>query len=92
MYIVSRTNATGSEGLAQVDARKWHYAVLASLQVYGPGSARTRTPCRPEDGANKNPETSAHQKTRCYSMGQSTSHRKRTDIQRSHPPRWTSRE
>ncbi|MFB4317566.1 MarR family winged helix-turn-helix transcriptional regulator [Actinomadura sp. 21ATH] len=30
-----------SEGLAQVDARKWHYAVLASLQEYGPGSQAT---------------------------------------------------
>lgn len=27
-----------TEGLARVDARKWHYAVLASLQDYGPGS------------------------------------------------------
>ncbi|GAA3208273.1 MarR family winged helix-turn-helix transcriptional regulator [Actinocorallia longicatena] len=26
------------EGLAEVGARKWHYAVLASLQEYGPGS------------------------------------------------------
>ncbi|MFD4026014.1 MarR family winged helix-turn-helix transcriptional regulator [Streptomyces sp. NPDC058576] len=26
------------DGLVQVDARKWHYAVLASLQEYGPGS------------------------------------------------------
>ncbi|KIZ16804.1 MarR family winged helix-turn-helix transcriptional regulator [Streptomyces natalensis] len=27
-----------TEGLARVDARKWHYAVLASLHEYGPGS------------------------------------------------------
>ncbi len=26
------------DGLVQVDGRKWHYAVLASLQEYGPGS------------------------------------------------------
>ncbi|MEU4538023.1 MarR family transcriptional regulator [Streptosporangium sp. NPDC023825] len=30
-----------TEGLAQADARKWHYAVLASLQEYGPGSQAT---------------------------------------------------
>jgi DNA-binding MarR family transcriptional regulator len=30
-----------NDGLAQVDARKWHYAVLASLQEYGPGSQAT---------------------------------------------------
>ncbi|MFD8757154.1 MarR family winged helix-turn-helix transcriptional regulator [Kitasatospora sp. NPDC059577] len=30
-----------NEGLARVDARKWHYAVLASLQEYGPGSQAT---------------------------------------------------
>ncbi|QKV96160.1 MarR family transcriptional regulator [Streptomyces sp. NA02950] len=33
-----RSDRLISEGLAQVDARKWHYAVLASLQEYGPGS------------------------------------------------------
>lgn len=27
-----------NDGLAQADARKWHYAVLASLEEYGPGS------------------------------------------------------
>ncbi|GAA3411466.1 MarR family winged helix-turn-helix transcriptional regulator [Streptosporangium vulgare] len=27
-----------NEGLAQADARKWHYAVLASLEEFGPGS------------------------------------------------------
>ena len=30
-----------NEGLAQADARRWHYAVLASLQEYGPGSQAT---------------------------------------------------
>ena len=30
-----------TEGLAQVDARRWHYAVLASLQGYGPASQAT---------------------------------------------------
>lgn len=30
-----------NEGLGQVDASKWHYAVLASLQEYGPGSQAT---------------------------------------------------
>ncbi|GGU65779.1 hypothetical protein GCM10010211_33760 [Streptomyces albospinus] len=30
-----------TEGLAQVDARKWHYAVLASLQEHGSGSQAT---------------------------------------------------
>jgi DNA-binding MarR family transcriptional regulator len=30
-----------NEGLGRVDARKWHYAVLASLQEYGPGSQAT---------------------------------------------------
>jgi|tagenome__1003787_1003787.scaffolds.fasta_scaffold19659559_1 DNA-binding MarR family transcriptional regulator len=27
-----------TDGLAKAEARKWHYAVLASLQEYGPGS------------------------------------------------------
>ncbi|MFK8905615.1 MarR family winged helix-turn-helix transcriptional regulator, partial [Streptomyces sp. YS-3] len=30
-----------SDGLAQADARKWHYAVLASLHEHGPGSQAT---------------------------------------------------
>ncbi len=30
-----------TEGLARADARRWHYAVLASLQEYGPGSQAT---------------------------------------------------
>jgi len=33
-----RSDRLINEGLAQVDARKWHYAVLASLQEHGPGS------------------------------------------------------
>lgn len=34
----ARSDRLINEGLAQVDARKWHYAVLASLQEHGPGS------------------------------------------------------
>ncbi|UKY48254.1 MarR family winged helix-turn-helix transcriptional regulator [Streptomyces inhibens] len=34
----ARSDRLINEGLAQADARKWHYAVLASLQEYGPGS------------------------------------------------------
>ncbi|MFF3322474.1 MarR family winged helix-turn-helix transcriptional regulator [Streptomyces sp. NPDC002889] len=34
----ARSDRLINEGLAQVDARKWHYAVLASLQDFGPGS------------------------------------------------------
>jgi DNA-binding MarR family transcriptional regulator len=30
-----------TEGLARAEARKWHYAVLASLQEYGPASQAT---------------------------------------------------
>ncbi|MEE1740032.1 MarR family transcriptional regulator [Streptomyces sp. BE147] len=33
-----RSDRLISEGLARVDTRKWHYAVLASLQDLGPGS------------------------------------------------------
>lgn len=36
--LTARSDRLINEGLAQVDARKWHYAVLASLQEYGPGS------------------------------------------------------
>jgi DNA-binding MarR family transcriptional regulator len=43
--LLSQTSAQSdrliTEGLAQADARKWHYAVLASLQEYGPGSQAT---------------------------------------------------
>ncbi|RMI39850.1 MarR family winged helix-turn-helix transcriptional regulator [Streptomyces triticirhizae] len=34
----ARSDRLVSEGLARVDARRWHYAVLASLQDLGPGS------------------------------------------------------
>ncbi|KOG53917.1 MarR family transcriptional regulator [Streptomyces griseoflavus] len=33
-----RSDRLITEGLAEADARKWHYAVLASLLEYGPGS------------------------------------------------------
>ncbi|MFB7629352.1 MarR family winged helix-turn-helix transcriptional regulator [Streptomyces sp. NPDC056149] len=33
-----RSDRLINDGLARVDARKWHYAVLASLQDLGPGS------------------------------------------------------
>ncbi|MFK8843939.1 MarR family winged helix-turn-helix transcriptional regulator [Streptomyces sp. Ac-502] len=34
----ARSDRLLTEGLARADARKWHYAVLASLQEHGPGS------------------------------------------------------
>ncbi|WP_030664692.1 MarR family winged helix-turn-helix transcriptional regulator [Streptomyces rimosus] len=36
-----RSDRLITEGLAEADARKWHYAVLASLLEYGPGSQAT---------------------------------------------------
>ncbi|MEV0531941.1 MarR family winged helix-turn-helix transcriptional regulator [Kitasatospora sp. NPDC050463] len=36
--LTTRSDRLINEGLARVDARKWHYAVLASLQDCGPGS------------------------------------------------------
>ncbi|ARF58958.1 MarR family winged helix-turn-helix transcriptional regulator [Streptomyces gilvosporeus] len=36
--LTMRSGRLITEGLARVDARKWHYAVLASLEEYGPGS------------------------------------------------------
>ncbi|MEV5595728.1 MarR family winged helix-turn-helix transcriptional regulator [Streptomyces sp. NPDC052496] len=36
--LTARSDRLICEGLAQSDARKWHYAVLASLQDFGPGS------------------------------------------------------
>ncbi|MGC0318145.1 MarR family winged helix-turn-helix transcriptional regulator [Kitasatospora acidiphila] len=33
-----RSDRLITDGLAEADTRKWHYAVLASLQEYGPGS------------------------------------------------------
>ena len=37
----AQSNRLVTEGLAQADARQWHYAVLASLQEYGTGSQAT---------------------------------------------------
>lgn len=37
----TRSDRLINEGLAQADARKWHYAVLASLQDHGPASQAT---------------------------------------------------
>ncbi|SDK64108.1 DNA-binding transcriptional regulator, MarR family [Nonomuraea maritima] len=39
--VTAQSDRLITEGLAQVDARKWHYAVLASLQEHGPGSQAT---------------------------------------------------
>ncbi|MFF5091963.1 MarR family winged helix-turn-helix transcriptional regulator [Streptomyces niveus] len=36
--VATRSDRLVNEGLAQADARKWHYAVLASLQDFGPAS------------------------------------------------------
>ncbi|MEU7256466.1 MarR family winged helix-turn-helix transcriptional regulator [Streptomyces rimosus] len=36
-----RSDRLITEGLAEADARKWHYAVLASLLEHGPGSQAT---------------------------------------------------
>ncbi|MFG3257059.1 MarR family winged helix-turn-helix transcriptional regulator [Streptomyces sp. NPDC048172] len=36
-----RSDRLINDGLARADARKWHYAVLASLQDHGPGSQAT---------------------------------------------------
>ncbi|MFD5476367.1 MarR family winged helix-turn-helix transcriptional regulator [Streptomyces hawaiiensis] len=36
--LTTRSDRLVAEALAGADARKWHYAVLASLQEYGPGS------------------------------------------------------
>ena len=36
--LTMRSDRLMTEGLARADARKWHYAVLASLEEYGPGS------------------------------------------------------
>ncbi|MFF6914108.1 MarR family transcriptional regulator [Streptomyces sp. NPDC012466] len=33
-----RSDRLVTEGLARVDARRWHYAVLASLEEFGPAS------------------------------------------------------
>ncbi|MGY0020981.1 MarR family winged helix-turn-helix transcriptional regulator [Streptomyces sp. cg35] len=39
--LTTRSDRLVNEGLARVDARKWHYAVLASLQDFGPCSQAT---------------------------------------------------
>ncbi|WP_413811273.1 MarR family winged helix-turn-helix transcriptional regulator [Streptomyces sp. OE57] len=39
--LTTRSDRLINEGLARADARKWHYAVLASLEEYGPGSQAT---------------------------------------------------
>ncbi|WP_435812308.1 MarR family winged helix-turn-helix transcriptional regulator [Streptomyces smyrnaeus] len=36
--LTMRSDRLINEGLARADGCKWHYAVLASLQEYGPGS------------------------------------------------------
>jgi DNA-binding MarR family transcriptional regulator len=36
--LTTRSDRLITEGLARADARKWHYAVLASLQEHGPAS------------------------------------------------------
>ncbi|WMD06195.1 MarR family winged helix-turn-helix transcriptional regulator [Streptomyces sp. FXY-T5] len=36
--LTMRSDRLITEGLARADARKWHYAVLASLQEFGPAS------------------------------------------------------
>jgi DNA-binding MarR family transcriptional regulator len=37
-HLATRSDRLITEGLAEADARKWHYAVLASLHEYGPAS------------------------------------------------------
>ncbi|MFF0866424.1 MarR family winged helix-turn-helix transcriptional regulator [Nonomuraea sp. NPDC003560] len=39
--LTAQSDRLVNDGLAKVDARKWHYAVLASLQEHGPGSQAT---------------------------------------------------
>jgi MarR family transcriptional regulator, lower aerobic nicotinate degradation pathway regulator len=40
-FTAMRSDRLVNEGLAAVDARKWHYAVLAALQEFGPASQAT---------------------------------------------------
>jgi DNA-binding MarR family transcriptional regulator len=40
-HVSAQSDRLVTEGLAKADAHKWHYAVLASLQEYGPGSQAT---------------------------------------------------
>lgn len=39
--VTAHSDRLTTEGLAHADARKWHYAALASLQEHGPGSQAT---------------------------------------------------
>ncbi|MBE1537907.1 MarR family winged helix-turn-helix transcriptional regulator [Actinomadura algeriensis] len=40
-HVAARSDRLMTEGLAEADAHKWHYAVLASLHEFGPGSQAT---------------------------------------------------
>jgi MarR family transcriptional regulator, lower aerobic nicotinate degradation pathway regulator len=40
-HLSAQSDRLMTEGLARADARRWHYAVLASLQEFGPGSQAT---------------------------------------------------
>ena len=37
-HLTAQSDRLMTEGLAEADARRWHYAALASLQEYGPAS------------------------------------------------------
>lgn len=39
--VAAQTDRLITDGLARADARKWHYAALASLEEHGPGSQAT---------------------------------------------------
>ncbi|GIJ58421.1 hypothetical protein Vau01_059370 [Virgisporangium aurantiacum] len=40
-HVSAQSDRLMTEGLARADAHRWHYAVLASLQEFGPGSQAT---------------------------------------------------
>jgi DNA-binding MarR family transcriptional regulator len=40
-HLSAQSDRLMTDGLTKADAHKWHYAVLASLQEYGPGSQAT---------------------------------------------------
>jgi len=40
-HLAAKSDRLMTEGLDKADARRWHYAVLASLQEYGPASQAT---------------------------------------------------
>lgn len=40
-HLTARSDRLMAEGLDSADAHRWHYAVLASLQEFGPGSQAT---------------------------------------------------